>query len=149
MEAIFLLIIALLVGAGFPIQSGINAMIATYLGHPLAGALANTAVASIVLFVAMIVLHVPMPSAGHIAGTPFWAWTGGVLGAFFVLSSLVVAPKMGAAAFLTATIAGTMVMALIVDQYGFLAFKPDPVTVQRVAGVLLVVAGTVLLQWKR
>lgn len=149
MEAFFLILIALLVGAGYPIQAGVNATIATYHGHPLWAAFTNTTVASLVLLTAIILLRIPVPAMTNMAAAPVWAWGGGVLGAFFVLSSLVLAPKLGAAVYVSSTIVGTMTAALIIDQFGVLSYRPQPITVLRVVGAVMVIGGMMLIQWKR
>ncbi len=148
-ETLLLILVALLVGAGFPIQAGINATIAQALGHPLLGAVTNTVVASLVLLAVILVLRIPSPPVAALAAAPWWAWTGGVLGAFFVLSSLVLAPKLGAAAFVSTTIVGTMIASLLVDHFGLLVYRPQPVTALRVVGGALVVTGMLMIQWKR
>lgn len=149
LETLFFLFIALLVGAGYPVQAGINATIAQYHGHPLLAALTNTLVASLVLLVAILVLRLPMPQIAGLAVTPWWAWLGGCLGAFFVLSSLVLAPKLGAAVFVSTTIVGTMAASLAVDHFGLLTYRAQPVTALRLFGGLLVVTGMIMIQWKR
>ena len=50
-ETLLAILVALLVGSGYPMQAGINATIAQYHGHPLLAALTNTTVASLVLVV--------------------------------------------------------------------------------------------------
>ena len=148
-DVLFYILIALLVGSGFPIQAGINATIATYHGHPLLAALTNTTVASLVLLVVILVLRVPAPSLMALGTAPWWAWGGGFLGAFFVLSSLVLAPKLGAAAFVATTIVGTMAASLVIDHLGLLVYRPQPITLQRLLGAVLVVSGMLLINWKR
>jgi transporter family-2 protein len=115
----------------------------------LLAALTNTTVASLVLLVAVIVLRVPLPHVSGLVSAPWWAWTGGCLGAFFVLSSLVLAPKLGAAAFVSTTIVGTMVASLAIDHYGIIAYRAQPVTLMRFMGGVFVVTGMIMIQWKR
>ena len=149
LESLFLLFIALLVGAGFPMQAGINATIAGFHGHPLLAALTNTTVASLMLFAVILVLRIPLPQMAALGAAPWWAWTGGLLGGFFVLSSLVLAPKLGAAVFVSTTIVGTMAASLAIDHFGLLVYKVQPVTAWRLLGALLVVTGMLMIQWKR
>ena len=149
LETLFFTFVALLVGAGYPIQAGINATIAQFHGHPLYAALTNTVVASLVLLVVILVLRLPLPQAASLAAAPLWAWTGGFLGAFFVLSSLVLAPKLGAAVFVSTTIVGTMAASLVIDHTGFLVYKAQPISPLRAVGAILVVAGMFMIQWKR
>ncbi len=149
MAAIFFFVVALMVGAGYPIQAGVNATISQYQGHPLLAAFTNTTVASLVLLVLIVAMRIPFPAMGQLVAAPFWAWGGGFLGAFFVFSSLVLAPKMGAAAYVSTTIVGTMTAALIIDHFGFLAYKPQAITLQRFVGAVMVIGGMFLIQWKR
>ena len=60
-----------------------------------------------------------------------------------------IAPKLGAAAFISTTIVGTMTASLIIDHFGLLAYKVQPVTTQRLLGAALVIAGMMLIQWRR
>ena len=149
LERFFLVIVALLVGTGYPLQAGINATIAQFHGHPLLAALTNTTVASLVLLVAVVLFRVPLPSMTSLGAAPWWAWTGGFLGGFFVLSALVIAPKLGAATFVATTIVGTMAASLVIDHFGLIAYRVQPVTLQRLLGAGLVIAGMLMIQWKR
>ncbi len=148
-ETLFFIFIALLVGAGYPIQAGVNATISQFHGHSLLAALTNTTIASLALLVAVIVMRVPLPPLASVAKAPWYAWTGGLLGGFFVLSSLVLAPRLGALAFVATTIVGTMAASLIIDHYGFLVYKVQPITTLRVVGGVMVVTGMLLILWKR
>ena len=149
LETLFFTFVALLVGAGYPVQAGINATIAQFHGHPLYAALTNTVVASLVLLVVILVMRLPLPKAASLAAAPPWAWAGGFLGAFFVLSSLVLAPKLGAAVFVSTTIVGTMAASLLIDHAGVLVYKAQPITPLRLVWAVLVVAGMFMIQWKR
>ncbi len=149
LETLFFVFIALLVGAGFPVQAGINAALAGFQGHPLLAAFTNTTVASLVLLAAALLLRVPAPQFAALSAAPWWAWTGGCLGAFFVLSSLVLAPKLGAAVFLSTTIVGTMAASLAIDHFGLITYRPQPITVLRLMGAGLVVSGMLMIQWRR
>ncbi len=148
-EILLSLVIVLLVGAGYPLQAGINATMAGFQGHPLMAALTNTAVASLMLMVVILALRVPLPAFAGLVAAPWWAWTGGCLGGIFVLSSLTLAPKLGAAVFVSTSIVGTMAASLVIDHYGFLVYRPQPITLLRVVGAILVVTGMLMIQWKR
>jgi transporter family-2 protein len=141
-----LLIVAIAVGAAVPMQSAINAQMALAQGHPLYGALANTAIATAVLGSLVLALRLPPPDLRGAAAGPWWLWTGGVIGAAFVFGALFVAPRVGAAAFAAATIFGSAVAALAIDHFGLFGFAARPLDLQRVAGALCLLAGVVLLQ---
>ena len=101
------------------------------------------------LLAAILILRVPLPYVASLSAAPWWAWTGGCLGAFFVLSSLVLAPKLGAAAFVSTTIVGTMTASLVIDHFGLIAYRVQPITLLRLCGAVLVVTGMIMIQWKR
>ncbi len=147
--SLVLILVAVVVGMGYPLQAGINATIAQHHGHPLLAALTNTTVASLALLVLIVFLRVPLPAAVQVAAAPWWAWTGGLLGAGFVFSALVLAPKLGAAVFVSSGIVGTMAASLLIDHYGIIGYREQPITGLRLTGAALVVIGMILIQWKR
>jgi len=147
--ALLLLCAAVAVGAAVPVQSAINAQMASAQGHPLYGALTNTAVASLALASLVFALRLPAPNLRAASSLPWWTWSGGFIGAAFVFGALFVAPKIGAAAFAAATIFGTVAASLLIDHYGLFEFPVRTVTLTRLAGISLVFLGVGLLQGAR
>lgn len=146
MPFLTLLMVAVAVGAAVPLQSAVNAQMATIQGHPLYGAVTNTSVATLILLALIIVFRLPAPNFKAALSGPWWTWTGGFIGAAFVFGALFVAPRIGAAAFAAATIFGSITAALLIDQFGLLGFPVKPMTLMRVAGAGCVLAGVLLLQ---
>ena len=143
--SLLLVLVALVVGATVPVQSGSNVMLARYAGHSLYAAFTNTAVATLALAIALFALRVTPPSASSLAQAPWWSWMGGLYGASLVLSAIVLAPRLGATTYVAATIAGTMVASLVVDHYGLIGFPRQEVSGSRIVGVLLLGAGVLLI----
>ncbi|MBE7418662.1 MAG: DMT family transporter [Ideonella sp.] len=149
MPATLLLLIAVAVGAAVPLQSAVNWRMGLSQGHPLYGAVVNTAVATLIFIVLILTLRLPAPNwRGSLAG-PWWLWSGGLVGAAFVFGALYVAPRIGAASFAAATIFGTIVASLLIDQFGLLGFAVRPVSLQRLAGAGSMLAGLLLLHFSR
>jgi transporter family-2 protein len=73
-------------------------------------------------------------------------WTGGVLGAFFVTVTVVVARELGAVSMLSLLIAGQMLAAVVLDHFGWAGFSVQGVSVLRLVGVVLLVTGAVMIQ---
>ena len=141
-----LTVIVVLVGCLPPLQAGVNATIARYWGHPLLAALTNTLVASAVLALAALVLRVPAPSTRLLAAAPWWSWIGGVFGATLVISAIVLARRLGAAAYVSAMIVGTMSASLAIDHLGLVGFAEHQASPLRLLGGALVITGMVLVQ---
>jgi transporter family-2 protein len=144
-----LVVTAVAVGAAVPVQSAINAQMAAGQGHPLYGALTNTAVASLALLVLVMALRLPAPNLRAALALPWWTWAGGFIGAAFVFGALFVAPKIGAAAFAAATIFGSVAASLFIDHFGLFDFPMQAVSIPRLCGVGCVLLGVALLQMGR
>jgi bacterial/archaeal transporter family-2 protein len=133
-------------GAMLPIQFGINAQLATWLDSPLRATLVSFAVGTLALLVVMLAADRDWPSGDRIAGAPWWVWAGGLLGAFYVLGSVVTAPKLGAATLVAVILAGQAVASLLVDHFGWVGFEENPITPGRLLGIALVGAGVALVR---
>jgi bacterial/archaeal transporter family-2 protein len=138
------LLFALLAGAMLPIQFGINAQLAHWVGGSMRAAFVSFVVGAAALLIAVLVAQRGWPDRAGDA--PWWVWTGGLLGAFYVLGSIVTAPKLGAATLVALILAGQAVASLLVDHFGWVGFPENPVTPVRLAGVGLLAAGVVLVR---
>jgi transporter family-2 protein len=72
------------------------------------------------LIVLLAVTRTPMPARDTLASVPAWAWFGGLMGAFYVAISTVVASQLGTASLLGLALSGQLAMALVVDHFGWL-----------------------------
>ena len=143
---LLLLLLALAAGALLPVQAGINAQLRSALGSPLAAALVSFLVGTAGLALITLVLRVPIPLQTAWAASAWWQWIGGLVGAVYVLSTIILAPKLGAATLIAAVVAGQMMASLVLDQYGLVGFPLHPVSAVRLLGAGLVIAGVVLVQ---
>jgi transporter family-2 protein len=70
---------------------------------------------------------------------------GGALGACYVSLVLVTVRTLGAGGIVAASIAGQLTLSVIIDQFGLLGLDKDPISATKVAGVLLLAGGTLLV----
>jgi transporter family-2 protein len=70
---------------------------------------------------------------------------GGVAGAAIVAISLVTVRELGAGGVVAATVCTQLIVSLILDKLGVLGLSPTAITPARAAGVVLLIAGTILL----
>jgi transporter family-2 protein len=87
-----------------------------------------------------------VPATSRLADAPWWVWLGGLCGAFYVVGSVVAAPRLGAATLVALIFAGQAVSSLLVDHFGWVGFDEQPISLGRIAGVLLLAAGVVLVR---
>jgi bacterial/archaeal transporter family-2 protein len=137
-------LIAVLVGAGLTVQVGMNSTVRMAIGSPVLATIINFAIglAGLALVAVVSGARVVPGSTGTV---PAWAWFGGLLGAIYVAATTVLGPRLGAAALLALTLAGQMLAALVVDQYGVIGFPQNAVTPARLLGAFLVIAGALLI----
>lgn len=142
----FYLIVALCAGAMMPVQAGINAQLARWVGHPVTAALVSFTVGTVALLAYCLILRPSLPAWSTLAGSPWWVWVGGLLGAFFVAVAAAFAPKLGAGVFVSLTIAGQMLVSLALDHYGMIGFAARAVNGWRLLGAVLIISGVVLIR---
>jgi bacterial/archaeal transporter family-2 protein len=141
------LLVPLALAAGFvlPVQFAVNAQLRTYAGGPFAAATISFLVGTVALVAATLVSreHVTF---GKLGDAPWWAWLGGVLGAFYLTASIVLAPRLGAGTTVALIVGGQMLAALVIDQFGLLRLPVHHAGPLRVLGAALVVAGVTLIR---
>src|ERR1044072_6942287 len=100
------LFVCLLAGALMPLQAGVNAQLARWVGHPVTASLVSFAVGTLAVFAYSAVARPQLPPAASLSSAPWWVWAGGLFGAVFVTAAAAFAPRLGAAPFISLTIPG-------------------------------------------
>ncbi|MBC5815090.1 MAG: DMT family transporter [Candidatus Eremiobacteraeota bacterium] len=140
------LLLAILAGAGLPVQLGMNNQLRIMTGSPMSAAFISFLVGALTLGVYVVLLRQPLPSPLQIATAPWWVWLGGVVGVIYIVVAIVVAPKIGPAVLFSLVVAGQMLNSLIIDQFGLFGFEVHHISPLRVLGVALLVGGVVLIR---
>jgi transporter family-2 protein len=146
METLLLVLLGLAAGSGIPVQASLNSALRQHLGRPEWATLVNFGVGFLAMAAVLLLQRVALPTAAQVARAPWWTWTGGALGAFFVFSTVVLTPRLGVATSLALILAGQLVSALLLDHAGALGLATREVTPGRLAGVVLLAAGVFLIQ---
>jgi bacterial/archaeal transporter family-2 protein len=142
-------LLALVGGAALALQIGVNGVLRVGLGHPALATFVSFAVGALAALAASVAVRAPMPDVGKLAGLPWWVWLGGTLGAFYVWSSIMTGPKLGAVLTVGLLVLGQMAMAAWLDHAGALGFPQNPLSPLKLAGIGLVVGGVVLIAYAR
>lgn len=147
MTSIYLLLImAVAAGIVLPVQTAVNNKMAVSVGSPILGALVSFIIGTLSIFAYALVSGESLSSLASSKNAPAIAWIGGLLGAFFVTATIIVLPRVGVAMTISLIIAGQMGAALIMDHYGLLGVPIREISLFRVAGVVLIVVGVVLIR---
>jgi transporter family-2 protein len=140
------LLLGVLAGAGVAAQAVINARLRIILGAPLWAAAVQFTVGLALILLAAIGSRQASPLTEGLARAPWWVWIGGVFGAIFIVVSIVLTPRLGAALMLAAVIVGQLSAALVIDHYGLFGATVIRMSPVRILGAALLVLGVVLIR---
>jgi transporter family-2 protein len=146
MQSRFLLIaMALALGAVLPMQAAINARLAKISGNPVMAAFISFAVGTIALLFFLVVTG--QFKLGFISSQPpWWIWTGGLLGTFFVAGIVVLLPRLGVVLSFSLVLAGQMFAAILFDQFGWLGIAVKEISAGKIIGSILLIIGVILIR---
>jgi bacterial/archaeal transporter family-2 protein len=144
MTSLLLLLFAVVAGAFLPVQAGVNARLAHYVGGPVRASMISFAVGTLALFLVVVLFY--RHAHTDTRSAPWWAWLGGVLGAFYVTATVVVPVRIGAAAFFGVLVTAQLVMSVLIDQFGWLNFPKHEASPLRVLGVAMLIGGVLLVR---
>ncbi len=137
---------AVVAGAVLPIQAALNTQLGKAVENPVYGALLSFIVGTAGLIVYGVLSGMAFGKLAQAKALPWWMWLGGLMGAFYVVTIIVLAPRLGTALTFGLTIAAQMIFSILMDHYGWLDIPTISVTWPRVLGVLLIVGGVLLIR---
>jgi len=140
------ILIALLAGAMMPTQAATNNKMAVVVESPILAALLSFLVGTIALFAYALLTGESISNLGLAKNAPPIAWVGGLLGAFFVAAAVTLVPRLGVAMTFSLIIAGQMIVTLIIDHFGLLGVPVKELSFARIAGILLITSGVILIR---
>lgn len=139
-------LLATFAGSLIAIQAVVNTRMGRDLGNPLLGTLVSFLVGTLSVIIYCLATRVTLPPFATLTRIPWWAWTGGLIGAFFVTVVIKTVPKIGVGALVGFTVGGQMLMAVLLDHFGLLGLTRHPITPGRLLGMALLIAGVALLK---
>jgi transporter family-2 protein len=137
-------VLTAVVGGLIALQAPVNSMLGKSVGTWQAATVSFAIGTAVLVAIAMLAAG-GLGNVGEARHLSWYYLTGGVLGAAYVTCVLVTVRSLGAGGVTAATIAGQLTMAVVVDQLGVLGVERQPITVQRILGVLLLGVGTFLV----
>ena len=137
-----------MVGTLGPIQTGVNATLSGYLTHPSQAAFISFLGGVIIYSIILFFLKPTLPSLDELKKIPLWAFTGGLMGACIVFGAIIIAPKIGAATYVSTFITGTIIMSLLLDHFGLMAFQTKPIDLWTIFGASLVITGMMIVNFR-
>lgn len=145
---LLLTILVIISGMTIPLQIAANKRLFESLKSPLLTA--SVTLAGAAVLGAAVMLLVPA-TRGSIAGAttaPWWGWIGAVCIPFAISVQILSAKQNGAGPIIAFVVAGQLGCALVLDHFGWLEMKREPVRWWNLAGAVLMVAGAAVMQMR-
>jgi len=133
------LAVGLLVG----LQPVANARMGQHVGD-LGAAFVSIVISLVVIAVVLLVAGHPSRLSGLSAFRPEWV-IGGVGGAAVVTIGLIAVRPLGAGGVIALLVAGQLLIAVLADRFGWFGLHVVGLGASRIAGLVLVIAGTLLI----
>jgi bacterial/archaeal transporter family-2 protein len=119
---------------GKALQSAWWAGFVSYLGGTL-----------IMLFILLLAGDRSLNSAAA-ARVPWVSWTGGIFGAAFIATSILMVPRLGTATVVTLIVVGQLLSSLAFDHFGLLGTPQHDITALRLGGAVFLIIGAALIR---
>jgi transporter family-2 protein len=145
MERFIWILLVLIAGAMLPLQAGLNAKVGRIIESPVHASLISFVIGSIGLFLYVLLARVNF-QASEIRHIPIEAWGAGLLGAIYVTVIILAFPRLGAALTFGLVVSGQLMLSLILDHYKILVLQIHPFNYQRMAGIVLIILGVVVIR---
>lgn len=140
------ILLGILAGIGLPVQTSINARLRKRVGSPYRASLISFVVALLFLLALLLLTGqgIWLPTE-KLAVAPLWVYAGGVCGVIFLTGNILLLAKLGSVQAVIFPVLGQIVMGLIIDSFGLFHAAQTDLTVLRVMGAILVVAGVIVV----
>lgn len=140
----------LVVGAGISValQQILNANLRSQLGSPWWAGFVSYFVGMVAMLLVATATPGPRLSLASLgAGAGSWlAWTGGLFGAVFIATAILMVPRLGAATVLALIVVGQMLGSMAFDHFGLFGVPHHPASWMRLAGAGCLLLGVVLIR---
>lgn len=143
MNFLFILL-GVLCGVMIFTQTTINSQLREHAESPYASSLISFLFGTALLLLLTIVIEGQLfPSLETLQSMEWWAYLGGALGIYVVLSAILVFPRIGGVQTVAIPIFGQMLMSLLIDYFGWFAMDKRPLSLINILGLIILVIGIV------
>ena len=144
MHILAYMLAAVLVGVAVSIQPPMNAVMARAIGSPFGAATISIGLALATSMVLITFTGYGEITRARISQVPWWVYLAGIIGVIFVAGSVVIAPVTGSLIFFVCLIAGQLIGSAVSDHFGAFGLDIREISLARLGGIALVLAGAVL-----
>ena len=140
----FAFLVAVVAGAANPFQSATNAELNKQLHAPVWTGILVYLIGLVGMLIVQIFARQPLPlsNAGQVS---WWAWTGGLISIASTMAGLLLVQRLGSGIFTSLSLTASLVVSVLLDQFGVLGLKQHTASPGRMIGCALLIAGVWLV----
>jgi transporter family-2 protein len=135
---------SLIAGGLLAVQAGANAQLSKATGSPFAATTLQLSVGTLALLV-LALFTGTLTAFAALPAVPWWHAVGGVASAFYVVSTILLFPRLGAIVTVGLFIAGQMLASFALDVTGLAGGVPRRLDAPLATGMLAILAGAVII----
>jgi transporter family-2 protein len=139
------MVMALIAGSLLPLLGAFNAKLGAAIASPLHASVISFTVGTLAMITYVFVTRQSVSWSG-IGSAPWYAWFGGLCGAFSLTAIILTYPKLGPGLGFGLLIAGQLVISAVLEHFNVLVAEPHPISILRVCGIALVIAGVAMIR---
>jgi len=129
------------------VQAVLNTKLGKQTGGPLISSLLSFLVGLICLFIINLFgNYTALSNMKLLSVSPWYLWMGGLLGAIYVSCVIFVNQQQGVALTFALVVAGQIFISVLIDHFGLFGSIVRPVSLPKIMGALLIIAGLVLIK---
>ncbi len=137
---ISLILLALLLGVVLSVHLGMNAQVGAIINNPRMGNAIFWTIGAITAILIGLTAWDPAVFQA-LREVPAWLLTAGIMGAALVFGIAWIIPQIGAGTFFVLLLAGQVITGMVLSHFGLLGSPLQPITMMKILGVVLLVAG--------
>jgi transporter family-2 protein len=138
------ILLAVAAGCFVGLQAPVNARLGRQIGA-LQAATVSFAIGTLALILVASLSSGGLSGIANATRAPWWALIGGILGAFYVTVALLTVRTLGLSGLTAIVVTGQLVVAAVIDRFGLLGIPKLHLSTPRIAGLVLLVLGVVLV----
>lgn len=142
---IMLSLIPVVMGGLLATQTAVNSRLRSFVGSPFLASTVSFGIGALFLLILVFFTQGSIRlTVGTFGDSPWWIWTGGLIGSIVLTVNILLFPKLGGVQTAVLPIFGQVIMGLLIDQFGLLNSPMTPLTILRLLGFGLVLVGVLL-----
>ena len=139
------IILGITTGGFIPLQTSINSQLRDRVKTPFLSSLISFLVGTVFLIILSLLTGSGIPLLnGSLSAMPWWGYLGGIIGMICLTINIFLFPILGSVQTVIIPMVGQVLMSVVIDNFGWFYAKTSPLTLIKLIGLILVIAGIMI-----